>query len=110
MFVSPPSLFPGDGLWFGFTPQRSVYAPNQSRAALTSPHTWGDFAWRYRTGSAPNISGISVMSVEPPRVTSRSLATPSAGFAVTPEKASEPPHFTPSTRDETGTSVRGVSF
>src|SRR2546430_10901884 len=38
-----------------------------------------------------------------PRATSRSLATPSAGFAETPEKASDPPHFMPSVRDRKST-------
>jgi hypothetical protein len=35
-----------------------------------------------------------------------SEATPSAGFAVMPEKESEPPQFSPSTIFETGISTR----
>ncbi len=45
--------------------------------------------------SAPQNSGTSVMSTVPPDRTSRSAARPRAGLAESPEKPSEPPHFTP---------------
>ena len=47
--------------------------------------------------SAPISSGVSARTDVPPAATSRSLATPSAGLAVMPESASEPPHSSPTT-------------
>ena len=56
--------------------------------------------------SAPNISGTSVSSVEPPRAASQSEKRPTSGLAVRPEKPSDPPHLRPTTSSETGTSTR----
>ena len=49
------------------------------------------------------------MTVAPAR-TSRSVQTPTAGLAVTPEKASLPPHCTPTTRADAGTVSRRRAF
>ena len=106
MFVSPPSLLPGDGFSVGLAPNRAVYRSYQFNASRSCCQTCGDRARRYRIGSAPNNSGTSVRIDVPPRATSRSLATPSAGFAETPEKASDPPHFMPSVSSLTGTRER----
>ena len=42
--------------------------------------------------SAPYISGVSANTAVPPFLTSKVAAAPSAGFAVIPEYASDPPH------------------
>ena len=59
-----------------------------------------------RMFSAPNISGTSVSTVEPPRAMSRSEKRPTVGLAVMPERPSEPPHFMPTTSSEAGISSR----
>ena len=59
-----------------------------------------------RAFSAPNISGTSVRIVEPPMAMSRSEKAPTAGFAVMPDRPSEPPHFIPMTSSEAGISSR----
>ena len=59
-----------------------------------------------RMFSAPNISGTSVSTVEPPRATSLSEKRPTVGFAVMPESPSDPPHFMPTTSSEAGISSR----
>jgi hypothetical protein len=46
----------------------------------------------------------------PPRLTRRSDALPSAGFEVTPDQASEPPHCSASTSSLAGISVRFASL
>ncbi|MNN20363.1 hypothetical protein D3C81_1336410 [compost metagenome] len=46
----------------------------------------------------------------PPARTSRSVAKPTAGLAVTPEKASLPPHCTPTTRSDAGQVSRRRAF
>ena len=56
--------------------------------------------------SAPNISGTSVSTVEPPRAITMSLNAPTVGFAVTPDRPSDPPHFRPITSSLTGTASR----
>ena len=50
-----------------------------------------------RRVSAPNISGTSVRMVVPPLLMSRSEKPPTVGFAVMPDRPSEPPHFMPIT-------------
>ena len=55
-----------------------------------------------RKPSAPNISGTSVSTVEPPMPTSISENLPTTGFAVIPDRPSEPPHFMPTTSLEAG--------
>ena len=45
-----------------------------------------------------------------PSSTNRSLATPSAGFAVMPESASEPPHSWPSAKALHGALTRSRAF
>ena len=52
--------------------------------------------------SAPNISGTSVRTVEPPRAISLSEKLPTVGFAVMPESPSEPPHLRPTTSSDAG--------
>ena len=59
--------------------------------------TSGSMARAANKCSAPKISVVSPNTDVAPNSTSRSLATPSAGFAVIPESASEPPHSRPST-------------
>ena len=49
------------------------------------------------------------MTVAPAR-TSRSAQKPTAGFAVTPENASLPPHWTPTTSSDAGTVSRRRAF
>ena len=56
--------------------------------------------------SAPNISGTSVSSTLPPSDVMRSAMRPSSALALMPLKPSEPPHLWPSTRSDTGHSVR----
>src|SRR6185295_14042543 len=89
MFVRPPSLLPGDGFSVGLAPKRAVYRSYQASVSRSCRHTSGDRARRNRIGSAPKSSGTSVRIDVPPRATSRSLATPSAGLADTPENASD---------------------
>ena len=55
-----------------------------------------------RKPSAPNISGTSVSTVEPPRAQSMSEKRPMVGLAVTPDSPSDPPHFMPTTSSLTG--------
>ena len=64
----------------------------------SSAHRWN------RMLSAPNISGTSVRTVEPPRAMSRSEKRPTVGLAVMPDRPSEPPHFMPTTSSEAGIS------
>ena len=59
-----------------------------------------------RKPSAPNISGTSVSTVEPPREHSISLKRPIVGLAVMPDKPSEPPHFMPTTSSLAGIGSR----
>ena len=56
--------------------------------------------------SAPNISGTSVRTVEPPRWPSISEKRPMVGLAVMPDRPSEPPHFMPTTSSDTGMGSR----
>ena len=55
--------------------------------------------------SAPNISGTSVKTQLATYVISLSETEPTSGFAVMPDKPSEPPHFKPTISFETGTGV-----
>ena len=63
-----------------------------------------------RICSAPNISGTSVRIAVPPIATSSFVNLPTSGFAVIPEKPSEPPHFIPTTRRDSGTLTLLSSF
>ena len=60
--------------------------------------------------SAPRISVVSPNTEADPSSTKRSLATPSAGFAVIPESASEPPHSWPSESALQGALTRSRDF
>ena len=59
-----------------------------------------------RKPSAPNISGTSVRTVEPPRWPIMSEKRPMVGLAVMPDRPSEPPHFMPTTSSLTGIGSR----
>ena len=56
--------------------------------------------------SAPNISGTSVSMVLPPMDVSMSENTPMVGFAVMPDRPSEPPHLRPTTSWSAGQGTR----
>ena len=68
--------------------------------------TSGSMARAASKCSAPKISVVSPSTDVAPSSTSRSLATPSAGLAVIPERASEPPHSRPRTIALHGASIR----
>ena len=68
--------------------------------------TSGSIARAASKCSAPNISVVSPSTDVAPSSTSRSLATPSAGLAVIPESASEPPHSRPRTIALHGAAIR----
>src|SRR5205814_3569339 len=96
--VSPPALLPGDGLLSMLPPPARVYSRHQSSCASSRRPTSSLTERRVSRCSAPNTSGVSASTEVPPAPTSRSDATPRAGFAVMPEYPSEPPQFRPSTR------------
>ncbi len=56
--------------------------------------------------SAPKISGISDRMDVPPAFASAVLMRPTSGLAVSPLNASEPPHFSPTTRSDRGRGTR----
>ena len=63
-----------------------------------------------RIVSAPNISGTSVSTAEPPREVIRSATVPQSGLAVTPDRESEPPHLKAILSSDTGTRTRLSRF
>src|SRR6516162_2612111 len=102
MFDSPPFLLPGVVLALRSTPPRARYLSYQPSSAMSA---WATSGLAARAVSCATPSRTSVfsenMTVAPAR-TSRSLANPRAGLAVTPEKASLPPHCMPTTKAEAG--------
>ena len=58
--------------------------------------------------AVPIISVVSARITVAPAPTKRSAAAPTAGFAVTPERASDPPHWRPTTSSLTGTGARST--
>src|SRR3954471_3586715 len=110
MVVRPPALFPGEGLLSGVQPNRPVYHSHQRIRSINLSAIAGVRALRVNNCSAPKISVVSPRIVVPPQATNRSLATPSAAFAVIPELPSEPPQFSPSTISLAGTVTRRAAL
>ena len=100
----PPALLPGEG--FSYTGCRfEMKYSLKSLMRLTVLPNISSLAQRaIRIVSAPNISGTSVRTVVPSWETIQSEKRPSRGFAVMPEKPSEPPHLRPTLSSETGIS------
>ena len=101
--VRPPAMLPGAG-WPPRTSMPMAPATLSKRAimATSASPTSGETARRASRCSAPISSEVSARIDVPPAATSRSLAMPSAGFAVMPESASEPPHSSPREMAESG--------
>ena len=100
-------MLPGEG----WAPRRStpISLATASRRAtawrIFSP-TSGVEARAANRRSAPMNSVTSERITVPPSRTKMSAAAPTAGFAVTPDQASEPPHSTPTMSLEIGTGSR----
>src|SRR4051794_22088575 len=92
MVVSPPALLPGDGLALISSPCLWVYSSHHRIRSTSFSPTSRLTARRVKRCSAPYVSVVSARIAVPPLRTTRSLATPRAGFAETPEYPSEPPH------------------
>src|SRR3974377_1104403 len=102
MLASPPFLLPGVGLALRSVSPAARYRSYQSISRINL-RPISDVAHRgvsRCTASRTSVTSENI-AVAPAR-TSRSEQKPTAGFAVTPEKASEPPHCTPTTRSTGG--------
>src|SRR6201747_2990188 len=108
--VRPPALLPGLGLAFISAPSRSVYASHQRITPTSFSPPSRLTARRVNRCSAPYVSGVSDRITVPPWRTRRSLATPSAGLADTPEYPSEPPHCRATVNSLAGTGSRLPPF
>ncbi len=102
----PPSMFPGAITWPARGPRiswvrRSAAAMREAISRATSSSR----ERRSRMWLVPIISVVSLKMAVPPFSTSQSAASPTLGFAVTPEKASEPPHSRPRTTALKGKAV-----
>ena len=104
--VKPPSLLPGLGFSYTGCLLSIKYCLKSFTRLTISLNTCSFFARAINTCSAPNISGVSVSTTLPLPAATKSAIRPTSGFAVKPLKPSEPPHFMPMTKSDTGHGVR----
>ncbi|MNL34430.1 hypothetical protein D3C87_1564030 [compost metagenome] len=91
---------------------RCRYSSYQAISRISASATSG-VAARAVSWSMPSRTSVFSENITvPPARTSRSVAKPTAGLAVTPENASLPPHCTPTVSSDTGqvSRLRAFSF
>ncbi len=95
MLASPPAWLPGPTTPLNWPLWPRVYSSHHASRSSSFRPTSGVTARRVSMNSTPWISGVSDRIAVPPWRTRMSIAAPSAGLAVMPEKPSEPPHSRP---------------
>src|SRR6218665_161342 len=98
MLASPPAWLPWVTWPLNWTFWPAVKRCHQARRSSSFWPTAGLMARRVSMNSTPWISGVSDRMAVPPWRTRMSIAAPSAGLALMPEKPSEPPHSSPMQR------------
>ncbi len=99
MFDNPPFLFPGVVFALRSAPPRFRYVSYHciSRMIACATSALAGTA-RQLIDAVSNLGDFGKTSPSRPHAPAESVAKPTAGFAVSPENASLPPHCTPITR------------